>query len=85
MRYHLHVAEQSDGATRFQTSEADTEQEAASTAAMLAGRGFVVWLYEHDHTPTGRGAYREIGMFIGDRFLATRRSDARAANGHYLG
>lgn len=83
-RYHLHVAEQADGATRFQTQEAETEQEAASAASLLARRGFVVWLYEHDHTPTGGGAYREVGMFIGERFLATRRGDARAANGHDL-
>lgn len=84
MRYHLHVAEQTDGKTRFQTQEADTEPEAASAASLLARRGFVVWLYQHEHTATGGGAYREVGMFIGERFLATRRRDDRAHNGHEM-
>lgn len=79
-RYHLHVAEQVDGKTRFQTQEADTESEAASAA--LARRGFVVWLYQHDHAATTT-AYREVGMFIGERFLAIRR-DTRADNGHEM-
>ena len=81
VRYHLHVAEARDGKTRFQTQEADTESVAAATAAMLASRGFVVWLYEHDH---GVNSYRELGMFIDGRFLPTRPSHARATDRHRL-
>jgi len=71
-RFHLAALVDPTGPDPWRCEQADTERQASDIGRMLAGQGYVVLLAAHEHDGDTPGAYRQIGMFIDDRYLPCR-------------
>ncbi len=84
-RFHLTALVDSTGPDPWRREEADTERQASDIGRMLAGTGFVVLLFIHEHDGDAEpSAYRQVGMFVNDRYLPRREDTGVYVDGRWV-